>query len=185
MELLDVVDENNNITGQKEDRDIIHTKGILHREVAIWVMNDIGEVLVQKRAASKKQAPNKWGITAGHIDVGEEPDIAILRETYEEIGLELDKTDIDFLFVKKIEKKFSDDWYNNHFKYFYFTKTDKKISEFKVQKEELSELKYITIEELEEIVKNKDDNYTFSRSYYMNDIIGYLYKKREEILAKI
>ena len=43
MEYLDVVDENNNLTGKTEERNIIHEKGIWHREVAVWIMNEQGE----------------------------------------------------------------------------------------------------------------------------------------------
>ena len=40
MELLDVVDENNNLTGKQEEREIVHRDGLWHREVAIWIMNE-------------------------------------------------------------------------------------------------------------------------------------------------
>lgn len=46
MEYLDVVDENNK-------RNIIHEKEIWHREVAVWIMNEQGEILLQKRNQNK------------------------------------------------------------------------------------------------------------------------------------
>ena len=99
MEYLDVVDENNNLIGKNEERNIIHEKGIWHREVAVWIMNEKGEVLLQKRAASKKQYPNKWAICAGHIDAGESHEAAIIREMNEEIGMTLAIDDLEFLGV--------------------------------------------------------------------------------------
>lgn len=33
MELIDVVDENNQLTGQKTDRNEVHQKGLWHREI--------------------------------------------------------------------------------------------------------------------------------------------------------
>ena len=57
MELLDVVDENNNLIGIKEDKSIIHEKGLLHREIAVIIQNENGEYLVQKRSSNKKGAP--------------------------------------------------------------------------------------------------------------------------------
>ena len=171
MEYLDVVNEENDFLGKIEDRNSIHEKGLWHREVAVWVLNKKGEVLVQKRAATKKQAPNKWAVTAGHIDAGENPISAAIRESYEEIGLELKENDIEFLFITKINKKFSECQYNNHFQYCFCVKTYKKISEFKIQKEELSEIKYISIEDLEDIVNSGDENYVFSKSSYMPQLI--------------
>lgn len=38
MEYLDVVDENNNLTGETAERNYIHEKGIWHREVAICII---------------------------------------------------------------------------------------------------------------------------------------------------
>ena len=181
MEMLDVVDENNNLTGKIEDREIIHRDGLWHREVGIWIMNEEGKLLIQKRSANKKQAPNKWCITAGHIDAGEIPLEVVKRETLEELGLELKEEDIEFLFIAKKTKKFSDIQYNNNFQYIYFTQTNKKISEYTIQKEELSEVKYITINELEEIIQNKNEEYTFSRSEYFSQLIEIL-KKKENML---
>ena len=178
MELLDVVDENNNLIGKTEDRELIHQKGLYHREVGIWIMNEKGEILVQKRSANKKQAPNKWGVTAGHVDAGQEPIEVAIREVLEEIGLELSKEDIEFLFVVKKYKKFSDTQYNNNIQYIYFTKTNREISEYIIQEEELSEVKYISIEELEKIIENKDEKYTFSKSEYFEILIKTLKEKR-------
>ncbi len=47
-----------------------------------------------------------------------------------------------------------------------------------MDKEEVSELKYITIEELEKIMQNKDENYTFSKRENIKEIIKFLYKQR-------
>ena len=182
MELLDVVDDENNLIGKTEDREIIHQNGLWHREVGIWIMNEKGEFLIQKRSANKKQAPNKWCITAGHVDAGQEPSNVVIREVLEEIGLELKEEEIEFLFVIKKSKKLSETQYNNNFQYIFFTKTNKKISEYIIQEEELSELKYISIEELEKVIENKDEKYTFSKSEYFEKLIEILKEKRKLIL---
>lgn len=67
------------LTGKTEERNIIHEKGIWNREVAVWIMNEI----LQKRASTKKQEPNKWAICAGHVDTGETVETAIIRELEE------------------------------------------------------------------------------------------------------
>ena len=182
MELLDVVDDENNLTGKTEDREKIHQNCLWHREVGIWIMNEKGELLIQKRSANKKQAPNKWCITAGHVDAGQEPSNVAIREVFEEIGLQLKEKEIEFLFVIKKSKKLSETQYNNNFQYIYFAKTNRKISEYIIQEEELSELKYISIEELEKVIENKDEKYTFSKSEYFEKLIEILKEKRKLIL---
>ena len=181
MELLDIVDENNMLTGKQENREVVHKEGLYHREVSIWIMNEKGELLLQKRAPTKKQSPNKWAITGGHVTAGEEPLYVARKEIFEEIGLNVKEEEIEILFITKLEKKISDEQYNNHFSYFYFIKTDKKLSEFTIQKEELSELKYISIQELENIVKNQDEEYVFSKGKYMIELIN-VFKNKEKSL---
>ena len=176
MELLDVVDENNNLTGKQEGREIVHRDGLWHREVVIWIMNENGEILLQKRSATKKSNPNKWGVTAGHIDAGEEALEVAKRETLEEIGLELKDDDLEFLFLEKSERK-----NNNHFKYMYYVRTNKKISEFIIQKEELSELKYISLEEFENVIERQDKEYVFSKGNYIPKLISILKNKEENL----
>ena len=176
MELLEVVDDNNNFIGKQEDRRIVHKEGLYHREVSVWIMNLKGELLLQKRASTKKQHPNEWATTAGHIDIGENPLQAAVREIYEEIGLKLKENNLEFLFLEKINAS-----NNNHFKYIYYTKTDKKISEFVIQEEELSELKYISFEEFKNIIRTQNKEYAFSKSTYIPKLISILNNK-EEIL---
>ena len=51
MEYLDIVDENNELTGQVEERKLAHEKHLFHRHVSTWIMNQKGEILLQKRSA--------------------------------------------------------------------------------------------------------------------------------------
>jgi len=163
MELLDIVDENNNLTGEKIDRKIVHQKGLWHREIGILIINERLEILLQKRAATKKLCPNMWALCAGHIDAGEEPIIAAIRELQEEVGLTAKESEFIDLGIVKITK-IHNDIINNHFKYMYLIKTNAKLEDYKIQYEELSELKYMPINELIEVIKSGDENYIFSNS---------------------
>lgn len=163
MELLDIVDEKDNLTGEKADRKIIHEKGLWHREIVVHIINEKKEMLIQKRAATKRLCPNMWALCAGHIDAGEIPIKAAIRELEEEIGLAVDEDELTYIGIQKTSKK-RDGVINNHFKYIYLVKTNTKLEDFKIQCEELSEIKYISIEELIEVIKNKEKNYSFSNS---------------------
>lgn len=59
----------------------------------------------------------------------------------------------------------------------YFLKTNWKIEDYKIRVEELSEIKYIPFEEFENIVKNKDENVTFTKQAYMPEMIEILKMK--------
>lgn len=174
MELLDVLDEEGNITGKTEDKDIIHAKGLWHKEVEVWIVNEEGKILIQKRSEIKKQAPNKYSITAGHVENGENVEDAMVREIEEEIGIKCKKEELKLILIAKHRSYRGD---NNAFRYGYFLKTDKKISDFIKQEEEVSELKYITIEELKEVVEKQDSNYLFGKWEYIQEVIKYLEEK--------
>lgn len=177
MEYLDLVDENNNLIGKKEEKSIIHQKGLWHRECAAWPYKENGDVLVQKRVATKKQNPNKWALCAGHVQAGETPEVAMIREIEEEIGLTVKKEELESSSIEKIIQESPNGTINKYFSYRYFVKTNKNINEYTIQEEELSEVKYISLEELEEIVKTGDENYTFSKREYMPKIIEEIKKR--------
>ena len=161
MEYLDILDEQGNITGKTEERKIVHEQGLWHYHVGIWIMNKQGELLFQKRAITKKRNPNKWGRTGGHVDAGEAPVKGIIREIKEEIGIDLKEEQLELIEIEK-EVNIDEKIINRNFVYNYFALVDYPIEEYIIQKEELSEVKYMTIEEMEERRKEKDYNYTFS-----------------------
>lgn len=173
MELLDVLDEEGNLTGNKEDKDIIHEKGLWHREVCALIRNRKGEYLIQKRAATKKQAPNKWGMTAGHVDAGEDFEEAMIREIREELGIEVALEELTPLATFK-EAFENETTTNNNYTRYYFYETNRKIEDYTICLEELSELKYITIEEMEEAVEKKDENCSYARRDEMKEVIKLL-----------
>lgn len=90
-ELLDLVDENGNPTGEREDRAIIHATGLRHRTAHLWLMRKREgqvEILLQKRSADKDSYPNCYDISsAGHIPAGMDFIPSALRELNEELGL--------------------------------------------------------------------------------------------------
>ena len=67
----------------------------LHSEVAILLYDQLGRVLLQKRAATKKVMPSIWICSAaGHITYGESTAIAAHRELQEEIGFDTQLTEV-------------------------------------------------------------------------------------------
>lgn len=180
MELIDIVDENNELTGQVEDRWVAFEKGLWRRTVSCWILNEKGEVLLQRRTASKRRNPNKWARTGGQIDSGEKAEEAIYREVKEELGIEIPKEQISIEGIYKSDDK------NRRFAYNFIFVVNYKIDEYILQKEEVAEVKYVEIEDMELARKNNDSNYTFC-NWCNSDFdreIKLLKNKREEILGE-
>ena len=164
MEYLEIVDEENNLTGKTEERDIVHAKGLWHREIAVWIMNEKGEVLLQKRSPNKKQGANNWSTScAGHIDIGEEPKKSAIREIREELGIPVKEDDLKHLFTAKNKRVLTNSF-------------NTPIEEFTIDTEEVSEIKYIPFEEFEQLVKDKPANAPFTAREYMPAIVEELRK---------
>ena len=178
MELVDIVDENNKLTGQVEERWVAYEKGLWRRTVSCWIMNEEGEILLQKRARDKKRNPNKWAKTGGQVDAGETVEEAIYREVKEELGIEIPREQIKVVDIHKDNDK------NKRFGYNFIFVVNYKIQDYILQKEEVAEVKYVTIEEMELIKKKNDSNYTFC-NWNDNDFykeINLLKNKRRQIL---
>ena len=179
MELVDIVDENNNLTGQVEERWVAYEKGLWRRTVSCWIMNKKGEILLQKRTPNKRRNPDKWAKTGGQVDSGETVEQAIYREVKEEIGVEIPKEQIKVFDIYKSDDK------NRRFAYNFIFIVDYKIEDYILQKEEVAEVKYFTIEEMETLKKNNASNYTFCNwddsDFYREMQI--LRNKRSEILG--
>ena len=114
--------------------------------VMIAIQNSKGEFLMQKRVPKKG---GDWGVTGGHPKSGETPLMGIITEVKEELG-------IDISDEKIIE--FGSGCDGKECYKMYYIKIDLDISKFKIQKEELTEVKWFSIEELKHMAKTKELN---------------------------
>lgn len=93
-ERLDVLDKNGNRTGRIVERGEGLGPGEFHRVVHVWIRNESGEYLIQKRSEKVQSFAGMWATTGGYIGSGEESQAAALRETHEEMGLKLRSSDL-------------------------------------------------------------------------------------------
>lgn len=160
MELIQIVDENGNFTGQIIDKEEAHDKNLLHNEVAAFIINDKEQVLLQKRSANKKLWPNLWDVTVGgHVDSGEFGRQALIREIKEELGIDVNEDEIKYM-LGSTSKNISGNIINNHYNECYIILKDIDISKVVLQKEEVSEVKYFPKDELLKRIENNYDGLT-------------------------
>lgn len=146
MELLDIVDKNGAFSGEIVERKKAQELGLLHWEVIIVVVNEKKQILLQKRSANKKHFPNKWALCSGLVISGESCDEAAVRELKEELGVEFQISDLHLL-----EE-------NLNLTRFYYVITNYDESQFVIQKEELSSVKWFDLDEILEKVNSGDDS---------------------------
>ena len=109
----------------------------------------------------------------------------MVREIQEELGVNIEKEKFSKILLEK-EKTFSSEsnTINARFTEHYFTIVPYKISDYKIQLSELSEVKYFSLEEIEKIIENKDENYVFSTKEYMQKVLPYIKERREKLCVK-
>lgn len=169
MENFDVLNEIGEFTGSVASREECHKKGLYHKAVVVFIVNSKNEVLIQQRSSNKKLWPNKWDITAGgHVDAGEFGYEAVIRETKEEIGIDINVSDLIFIGCT-ISHNEQGDIINNHFNEFYIVKKDLNIEDINLQLEEVQDIKWISKEDIIKMIKERNENLTTKWScwYYL------------------
>ena len=172
MEYIDIFDENNNPTGKVKEKQQAHEDGNFHRTAHVWIINDKNELLLQKRSASKKTHPNCWDISgAGHIKAGESVVDGAIRELKEELGVEAEEKDLQYIATIKSTKNPK----NMEFQYVYLLNCNKEIEEYIFEDNEVSEVKYIFYKDLEKMVEEKiegllihEEEYKYLFTYITN-----------------
>lgn len=151
MSKISIVDENDRIIGSHKRAEA--KKEHIYRVTALWITNPSGEILLALRHRDKTHDPLKWGpAVSGTVEEGETYEQNILKEAEEELGLKNISAEIGPKI--KIEDKY------NYFVQWFILIVDKNISEFKIQKDEVEEIKWFSKEELLRELASHPENFT-------------------------
>lgn len=172
-ELADVVDENNVLTGKTLPRSEIRKNGLWQRASHVWIYNSKGDLLLQLRARDKKLFPGLWDISAsGHVMAGETPEEAAIREVKEEVGLDISKSDLILVEVRKKEVRPDGEQTIpiRQFYYVYLCQQDIDAKELVLQREEVSKVFFVDLDTLEQDLRNNPAKYVPHDKYWFDVI---------------
>ncbi|MFE0643609.1 isopentenyl-diphosphate Delta-isomerase [Streptomyces sp. NPDC058877] len=86
--MLELVDEEGRTIGTAEKLAAHQAPGQLHRAFSVFLFDESGRLLLQRRALGKYHSPGVWSNTCcGHPYPGEAPFAAAARRTFEELGV--------------------------------------------------------------------------------------------------
>lgn len=145
-ELRDLYDINSNKTDKTYRKGGEIPKGYYPMVVMVVIRNSKGEFLMQKRSLNKG---GDWGVTGGHPKSGETPIEGIITEVKEELGLDFSNEE----FIEYDSGCDGKDCYK-----MYFLNKDIDIKDVKIQQEELSEVRWFSMDELRHMVDIKELN---------------------------
>ena len=105
-ERLILVDAEDNEIGQLDKSSCHDGEGILHRAFSLFIFNDRGELLLQKRAGGKRLWPGFWSNSCcSHPRVGEAMEEAVQRRCEQELGF---RTPMRFLYKFEYQAEFGE-----------------------------------------------------------------------------
>ena len=142
----DCYDNNSKPTGETYLKGDKLPEGCYPMVVMIVIQNSKGEFLMQKRVESKG---GDWGVTGGHPKAGETPLEGMITEVKEELGIDISN------FKLEIYDEGCDgvDCYK-----MYYLNLDINVDDLIIQEEELTEVRWFSMDELEEMVRTKELN---------------------------
>lgn len=132
-----------------------HINGLLHRAFSVFLFNSNGEMLLQKRASGKYHSPLKWTNAVCSHPRNEETYLeGAKRRVKEELGIDVELSE-KFNFIYKADVG-NGLW--EHELDYVFTGTFE--GEFYLNKEEVEEVRYISLENLNKEISENPDNFT-------------------------
>ncbi len=144
MELWDIYDKDRQKTGRTHERGKPMRESDYHTVIHVWIVNDSGEFLIQKRQPWKEGWPDMWdGSVAGSAVVGDSSRDAAIRETKEELGIDLDMSTAEILFTVKGLSRFDDIW---------LVRQNVDIRDLKLQYEEVADAKWVSEKEIKQMI---------------------------------
>ncbi|WP_417370045.1 NUDIX hydrolase [Gelidibacter japonicus] len=184
-EYIDVLNADGSPTGKSRPKSEIHIKGHYHNTAHVWFYNSKAEILLAQRAASKTICPLLWDVSvAGHVDSGETITQAAVREIWEEIGICIPEAHLEKIGIYECFQSYPNGIKDNEFHHTFIAKIDYALNDFNLDKNEVEEVKFVSIPEFRKLLKNSDVNGHFISSntpYYLEVIAAIehrLYKKK-------
>lgn len=170
-ELIDILTKDGKPTGKTALKSLIHNKGYYHNTAHVWFYTQAGQILLAQRAASKTIYPLLWDVSvAGHVDAGETIEQAAIRETQEEIGLSISKSELHKIGVFPCFQNYDNGMVDNEFHHTFLVELKVPLKNLKPQPEEVEALKLVTFETYKSLLANSDTNSYFvasNRDYYL------------------
>lgn len=156
MEYFDVLDEKGKKTGMIKPRNEVHRDGDWHRTIHVWIFNENGDILLQRRSQTKDSNPGKLDLSCGgHLSAGDDSITGAIRELKEELGIDVISSELKYITTIQKRTKYSDTHINSEFADVYFLNTTKTINDLKFQEEEITEIMFVPYEKFKQMVKNK------------------------------
>jgi len=153
MEYLDIYDETGTHLG-KEERKIVHQKGLWHKTIHCWLYDNKGNIYFQIRKDENKL----YTTSSGHVTAGETIEEAFDREVKEEIGIDtsrLLKEQIETVYFRMDRVRNGEAFIDRAFANIFICKIDLDVSELKFDISEVEGLAKVNAKEVFDLLRHE------------------------------
>lgn len=149
-----LVSEKDEVIGTMEKMEA-HEKGVLHRAFSVFLFNEAGEMLLQKRAAGKYHSPNQWtNAVCSHPRIDETYHEGAKRRMSEELGIDAELSE-KFSFLYKADV--GQNLWEHELDYVF---TGNFSGAVNLNEDEVAEIRYVSMEELDNEMNKNPENFT-------------------------
>ena len=146
-----------------------HRIGAMHRAFSVFIFNSKGELLLQKRAATKYHSAGLWTNTCcGHPRPNEPVEKAAQRRLFEEMGFTVN---LEKLFSFTYSCKLDNEMSEYEFDHVFYGHYDQIVSP---SPEEVAAFKYVALDDIEHDVKANPSNYTYWFKLIISNVNNYI-----------
>lgn len=188
-EILDIFDERGNKTGERMEKENAIKSGKLIKAFQVWIIDSNSQVLVQKRANTRRHDAGMLDLLSGHVQSRELEKNAVQREIKEELGpnaikqqefQKLIKVGYEHIDFRKYGKT------GNYIVPWYLLKLNRTISneDLQLEKEEVDTVEWIDYETLKNMIINKTPNlripYLPQISKLLEKLDSFIYEQNQD-----
>ena len=146
MEYLQIFDEQKNMVKELDEKITRYNKkaikeGNYFMIILLFIENDKHEFLIQK---TSKERDSVYATTGGHVSYGDDNITTVIKEAKEELGIDLNKDEIEFIYSEKHTSAYCD---------IFYVHKNIPIENFKVQKEEVDAVYWMNKEQIDNLIK--------------------------------
>jgi len=176
-EMIDVVDENGIKTGVIKSRTQVHIDGDWHRIAMICIVNNKNKILLQQRSESVDKFPGLWDLSvASHVQSGNDSISTAVKETNEEIGLQIEYEakvkDFRFLTSFRNSHVFNSIIENQYYDLFILRKQFS-VSNLKFNDSEVQAAKWADYTEIKALLKGGK---LHPRTEWIDEVFNYIHR---------
>lgn len=158
-----VVNDQDEIIGHKDRQELLQSD--IYRATGLWITNSRGDMLLARRAMTKKNDPGKWGpAVAGTVEEGEAYEQNILKEAAEELGLK--NITVEPWFKKRVSGE------HNYFGQWFKAVIDVPAEDLVLQESEVMEVGWFSKDRLLGLIESNPEMFIYSFRQWIENVFS-------------